>query len=255
LGSNEELFWVWIRRNQPPAMFFCRHDQFPYSNARQVMPIEPDWIIEALGLTRLDPAVPHQGPFPLGNGRLEIRSVRPGPGGDLTKITVVDEARGVVLEQHLYDARGQRLATALTSRHLADPASGAILPRSVEIQWPPAQLTMRLDIASLRINALSPDSQALWVKPEYQGYPNIDLADPTIRFVTPNQAAGPVNSGPNQMQPPTAPPGSSPPYPPAIPPRYLPSGGVPGTTHYPPGSTSRVAPPARFSSGPFVYPR
>src|SRR6185369_16516358 len=26
LGSNDELFWLWVKRNQPPAMFFCRQD-------------------------------------------------------------------------------------------------------------------------------------------------------------------------------------------------------------------------------------
>ena len=26
LGSNDELFWMWVRRNQPPAVYFCRHD-------------------------------------------------------------------------------------------------------------------------------------------------------------------------------------------------------------------------------------
>ena len=25
LGSNDELFWFWARRSQPPALYFCRH--------------------------------------------------------------------------------------------------------------------------------------------------------------------------------------------------------------------------------------
>ena len=36
LGSNDELFWFWVRREQPPAMYYCRHDQFASSQARQV---------------------------------------------------------------------------------------------------------------------------------------------------------------------------------------------------------------------------
>lgn len=35
LGSNDELFWFWVRREQPPALYFCRHDQFAMSPARQ----------------------------------------------------------------------------------------------------------------------------------------------------------------------------------------------------------------------------
>ena len=36
LGSNDELFWLWVRRNQPPAVYFCRHSQFANSNIRQM---------------------------------------------------------------------------------------------------------------------------------------------------------------------------------------------------------------------------
>ena len=55
LGSNDQLFWFWIKRNQPPAVYFCRHDQFPTSQARQMIPIDPNWLIEALGTLEIDP--------------------------------------------------------------------------------------------------------------------------------------------------------------------------------------------------------
>ena len=59
LGSNDQLFWFWIKRSQPPAIYFCRHDQFATSRARQMIPIHPNWLIEALGtLNRSRVAVP-----------------------------------------------------------------------------------------------------------------------------------------------------------------------------------------------------
>src|SRR5262245_45035271 len=27
LGSNDDLFWVWVRRNDPSTLFYCRHAQ------------------------------------------------------------------------------------------------------------------------------------------------------------------------------------------------------------------------------------
>src|SRR5687768_3600058 len=33
IGSNDELFWIWVKRNQEPSIFFCRHDQFANSAA------------------------------------------------------------------------------------------------------------------------------------------------------------------------------------------------------------------------------
>ena len=94
LGSNDELFWFWVRRNQPPALFFCRHDQFAACRARQMIPIDPKWLIEALGVAELDPSLPYQGPPTLvGPNRLEIRAVRETPTGPTTRITIIDAIR------------------------------------------------------------------------------------------------------------------------------------------------------------------
>ena len=64
LGSNDELFWLWVRRNQPPGVYFCRHAQFANSNIRQMMPVEPSWLLAALGMVDLDPASVFDGPLP-----------------------------------------------------------------------------------------------------------------------------------------------------------------------------------------------
>ena len=99
LGSNDELFWFWMRRNQPPAIYYCRHDQFATSQARLTTPFEPGWLIEALGVMEFDPALPHQGPQPLPDERLRIDAIRNTPEGPLTKITILDSSQGWVLEQ------------------------------------------------------------------------------------------------------------------------------------------------------------
>ncbi len=197
LGSNDELFWVWIRRNQPPAMFYCRHDQYATSAARQIMPVEPQWIVEALGLVRIDPIDQPQGPTPVGSGRVQIRTIRHSAIGDLTKITVVDPRRGIVLEQNLYDASGRLLATARTSAHRTDPMTNAVLPRHIEIDYPSAQLTMKIDIADLQVNTLGPQHAQLWTKPDYAGYPNVDLADPNL-FAAPPGGPPRVGAAPVQ---------------------------------------------------------
>jgi len=56
LGSNDELFWLWAARMPDSSVFYARHDQFTTSKARQVLAIEPAWLIEALGLVQIDPA-------------------------------------------------------------------------------------------------------------------------------------------------------------------------------------------------------
>lgn len=173
LGSNEELFWFWVRRNEPPALYFCRHDQFVGSAAQQVMPIEPQWLFDALGLMQFSPSDRHEGPWPHGNGTLEIRSFVATRSGQVTKSTVVD-TRACVLEQHVYDASGALIASAIARSHRYFPELGASLPQQVEIRVPAAQLSMSIDVGTLMLNQVA-DNPSLWSLPVLSGYPQVDL--------------------------------------------------------------------------------
>ena len=247
LGSNNELFWLWIRRNQPPGMFFCRHDQFAASPARRMIPIEPNWIVEALGLVTFAPQDRHQGPFPVGNGRVEVRTTRPGDPDGLTRVTVVDDSRGILLQQSIYDGRGVLLATAQLSRHMRDIASGAITPRHVDIQWPSAKFELSIELGEVSINQLEGDPLVLFSKPDYPGYPNVDLATmaPAMNpaAAMPQQTVAPPPTGTSAGRPSFAPgPGATPQIAPL--PATLDSGvsfpELPSARRYP------AAPPARF---------
>ena len=62
MGSNDELFWFWVKRNEPPALYYARHNQFAGSAAQQLMPIEPQWLLDAIGFTEFRPGDVHTGP-------------------------------------------------------------------------------------------------------------------------------------------------------------------------------------------------
>jgi hypothetical protein len=182
VGSNSELFWFWIAQAQPPALYFCRHEQFATSAARQIFPVEPEWLIEAFGIVSFDRSQPIQGPSPVGSGRVEIRSRSGAPGRETSRVTIVDDSTGLVLEQHVYDARGVLLASAHLSKHALDPASGAKLPRRIHILWPAAKFEVTVDMADLQVNQLPADPRELFTKPVYSGYNEVDLAQPGLQF-------------------------------------------------------------------------
>lgn len=184
LGSNEELFWFWIRRQQPPALYFCRHEQFATSPLRRILPVEPAWLIEALGIVHFDPAVTHQGPAPVGAGRLRIESPCPTHYGQLTKVTFIDESRGWVVAQHLYDEQGTLIASALTSDHRRDAATDVTLPRDIEIQWPATQLTMKLRVNQWQVNTLGGNA-TYWTLPDYPGWPAVDVGNRNASLMEP----------------------------------------------------------------------
>lgn len=195
LGSNETLFWFWVRRETPPAMYFCRHDQFASSAARQILPVEPDWIAQALGVVSFDATDQHDGPHLRRDGKLEIRSTTPGQNG-ARRVTIVDESSAIVLEQHIYDGRGTRVASATMDGHQRDPGTGIIMPRRVRIEWPPSHFEMTIELTDLQINRLTADPAALFTKPEYPGYVNVDLAAPNALGGVPAPGVGVVTPFP-----------------------------------------------------------
>lgn len=180
IGSNDDLFWLWIRRHQPAVMLFCRHDQYAQSSARRLLPIRADWMPELLGLVNFRPEDRHEGPFPLPDGRIEIRSRIHSGEGELFKSTLLDGTTGLVVEQHLFTTTGERLASCRTSRHRVDPQSGAALPRLVEVSWPASGIEFQLELAAITTNTPATDPGQLWQMPAYEGYEPIDLADPSV---------------------------------------------------------------------------
>jgi hypothetical protein len=188
VGSNDELFWMWAKRSD--AVFFARHNQYAGSAARQMLPIQPEWISEALGIMYFDPQGQHEGPYDRGNHRVEIISRIPSTDGDLKRVLIVNDVYGWILEQHLYDQRGQLLASSKTSNHRYYPADGVSLPHKIEIQLPPAQLSFALDVAQYRINALSISPEQLWAMPQFEGYEVVDVADPRFSIPAPNANTG-----------------------------------------------------------------
>lgn len=194
LGSNDDDYWVWIRRDPRRAVYFGAHDQFYQSGIRDILPVPPHWLIEAIGVVELDPTGSHSEPSANRPGQLEIRSRVPTPNGELTKITVIDDRHGWVLEQQLYDeaAGNQLLASAMGSDFKYDPSSGVSLPHTVDIRLPPANLEFTLRTDEFSINQLYADPAVLWAMPQPSGFEMVDvsrLSSPAPRYVQPTANA------------------------------------------------------------------
>lgn len=185
LGSNDELFWIWLRQHKPPITAFCRHDRYAESNARRLLPINAEWMPELLGLVTFRPEDRHEGPLPLPDGRIEVRTRTAAADGELLTSTILDGTTGLVVERHLFTAAGERMASVRLSRHRVDPASGAALPHLVEVSWPASGVDFKLEIVSISTNQAAADPGQLWQIPAYPGYEPVDLADPSVTIAPP----------------------------------------------------------------------
>jgi hypothetical protein len=203
LGSNEQLFWALIDAPQlatgvPRAVYYARHDQYRSSAARNLLPIQPSWLIEAFGVVQLDPAAAYEGPYTRGPGQLEIRTRIATPEGDVTKVIVLHDRAAWIMEQHWYDAQGQLIASVLNSNHKLQPAYNVTLPHRIAVRLPPPNRSFQIAIESYAVNQLYSDPGQLWTMPSFEGYPLVDLAAPLPPpYAPPDGPAGP--SGPMQM--------------------------------------------------------
>jgi hypothetical protein len=190
LGSNPELFWFWIKRNEPPAVYFCRHDQYATSRARQILPIQPTWLIDALGTLEIDPNLHHDGPYPDQGNRVQIRTILDTPEGPNMKVTVIDSVSAWVMEQRIYDSRGQLRARSVTEGYRLDPQSKLYVPTAIQVECPPRQFSMRIDLGNVQVNQPLCNQGELWTLPNIPSAPLVNLGTPSPQYASPGLAAG-----------------------------------------------------------------
>jgi hypothetical protein len=197
MGSNPMHFWFWAARAPEPDVYYARHDQFRDSRAHQMLPIEPTWLIEALGVVEIDPATILEGPTKAGDDRVELKTTLQASAGQFTRQVHIHGKHGWILEQHLYDGRGQLVASAFNSQHEYYHVDGVSLPKRIEVQVPQGQLRFQLDVSQWAINQSPPEGQAYFDLPRTQlgHYRFVDLADPN--FVPPGGTI-PVEAPPQQ---------------------------------------------------------
>lgn len=200
LGSNDELLWFWAKSDPQRALYYSYHEQFAQSVNNAILPIGPDWLIEALGLVTLDPAAQHEGPTLRPDNGIEIRSRIDRRGAVLTRVLVIDGKYGWIKEQQILDLSGRTLAIARASNHRFYPEAGVSLPHRIQIELPSTQLAFQLDVDSYAINQLLGNPDELFKPPQYEGYRVVNLADLPNPAMQPNQSRSSIYA-PQPQQP------------------------------------------------------
>lgn len=195
VGSNDQHFWIWSKASlpgQPPSMMYASHTAYENSAVRAAIPLEPSWLIDALGLIEFDPKDVHRGPFARAvDGRFEIQSFRQTPSGQQVRVTIVDP-RGWVAQQSIYQ-NGKLLAYADSIKHKLYTDPGVYLPQRIELhvfQPDGSETKLNVDSGEYSINALYGDPNILWAMPDPADVPRID-----ITRVSPQQRAGQQAAG------------------------------------------------------------
>jgi hypothetical protein len=178
MGSNETEFWYWIRHSEPPYLFHCSHEEFAKGQIRLQVPFQPEWIMEALGMAEYDPAKSYQVVANKNTIELIEPSVLP-QGQTVHKVTVFTRTQnGLQVTGHvLKDAQNNEICTATVLKQQQDQATGAFLPKLVELSYKAEHLKMQLHMPNVTVNGLEGQrNPQLYARPNNREIQSYDLA-------------------------------------------------------------------------------
>ncbi|MDR1491571.1 MAG: hypothetical protein LBT05_02440 [Planctomycetaceae bacterium] len=198
IGSNERLFWVWYKQDPQNAIYYCSRDQYETSSVRENIPIDPNWLIEAMGIAIFQPNEEHQLMGRTPEGHWKITTKRPTPTGTFIKNTIVDSNTACVLAQELYNPVGRFVASAESPNHTVDAVTGITYPQTVNMRFYLAgnqQFGMRLTMGQVQFNQSSAFVADTFTMPNL-GSQAIDLGKISVQQPIVQQVSGAVQSMP-----------------------------------------------------------
>ena len=168
VGSNAERFWFWTKvaaPGQEPGIYYADHAQYQNSNLHAAVPIEPSWLMDALGLVEFRHDDRIEGPIVRPDGMYEIRTYRSNRN---IRVSVIDPKYGWVSQQAMYDGAGRLLAHADSIDYQHYPDQGVNLPGLIELTaYNPAggKLEISVDPSNYKLNSIYGDPDKLWAMP------------------------------------------------------------------------------------------
>jgi len=181
VGSNRDVFWFWAKvaaPGQEPGIYFARHDEYQNSELQRLIPVEPAWLIDALGLVKFEPTDRVEGPFQRPDGRLELVTYRNIGGQTTVRVSAIDARYGWVSQHSIYDSNGRILAYANSVKYQHYPEYNVSLPSRIEITaYNPdgSEFKLSVDASRYKINSIYGDPEKLWVMPNPGDVPLYDL--------------------------------------------------------------------------------
>ncbi|WP_372725830.1 hypothetical protein, partial [Novipirellula sp.] len=171
MGSNDEVFWFEVPEGigMSKTLYYAEHAKYRQQLQRAVLPVDPTWIMDALGLVQLDPATVVNGPVTREDGKLEIRSVIQMPDGLYQRVYLIEPSAGYVTNQFLYAPDNRLIAQSTATNHRYYAEHQCALPHQVELNLTPAMgqpLRMKITIGSYAVNQLLSGDPQLFTMPQ-----------------------------------------------------------------------------------------
>ena len=168
MGSNDEVFWFEVPEGISKTLYYARHDQYRQQLNRAILPVDPTWVTDALGLVQIDPNTVDAGPILRDDGKYEISSMLNLPDGTYHRICFIEPNAGFVTDQFLYAPTGKLIAESHASNHAYYEQQQCALPHQVRLKLSPAvgpPLEMKIKVGSYTVNQLLSGDPQLFAMP------------------------------------------------------------------------------------------
>jgi hypothetical protein len=191
IGSNDKGFWFWVypQNRKDNNIYVCDYDHV--SSSRLSVTMQPDWIMEAMGLRQITPREAATIDARPGEtkGQLLLTQLRKEPNGvTYTKETLVNELTGEIIEHRLYaGAKKELLARATIKSYknkILTSTSGdreeikVSIPDRFTLDWVAEKFKLEITMPDPVVNPQFPKEMvtSLFSEPTIAGAMRIDLA-------------------------------------------------------------------------------
>lgn len=183
IGSNQDEFWYWISEDKPPDLYHCSYSDLS-RGIRLPFPVEPEWVMEALGMRRIDPARTENYSIEVRGKFIELTEKATSSAGQpIKKVTIFNNGNAggttpQIVGYRAYDAQGKLTCQATIDRVQRDP-TGAVVPHKALFEWPAQKLKLKMTLDEVTVNNPETDVQRnppLFSRPVLKDVRSFDLA-------------------------------------------------------------------------------
>jgi biopolymer transport protein ExbD len=181
LGCNEEEYWYWLSKAEPPVPWRGRRAEETRSGPRHwPIPYRPEWLLDVLGIAEYDPAKTYS--LRRVGAHLELsESVQSPQGQSLRKVIVFHRPKqneGSQLAAVVWKTTdGKVLCRAEIKKVYTDRETGARLTQEAVVTFPDERAEVRFALVNPQIGKLPAERAALMFSPKSAFFAKISTAE------------------------------------------------------------------------------
>jgi hypothetical protein len=129
IGSNDEVFWFWSKRMDPPALFYAKHEDL--YKTRLKTPFHPAWIREIIGVSAID--LDNLTIFKQDDFLVLMKHKMGILGEPILRVYLIDPLKMTFKGHYIYKTDGSLVASAEVLEYYE--VNGYFLPKVISTNW------------------------------------------------------------------------------------------------------------------------